>query len=295
MFEKIIGNNNIKNELIHTVELNKISHSYLFLGTAGIGKKEIAKEFAKMILCLNEKKYCNHCKSCIEFDSNNNPDFQMVEPDGNSIKIEQIRQMQRKIIEAPIISQNKVYIINDADLMTIEAQNCLLKTLEEPPEFVTIILIGSNENNFLSTIKSRCTIIKFQDIENSQIKDYLKSKYDIKVSDNLLEIFGGSIGKAEKLKDKQELYNSIIEIIENIENLDIIDLFKRADVIYKSQEEKNSILDAINTILFKMGKESIKYLNCINIVEDTKIRLNANGNYNMCIDNMLLRIWEEMH
>ena len=295
MFENIIGNNNIKNELIHTVELNKISHSYLFLGTAGIGKKEIAKEFAKMILCLNEKKYCNHCKSCIEFDSNNNPDFQMVEPDGNSIKIEQIRQMQRKIIEAPIISQNKVYIINDADLMTIEAQNCLLKTLEEPPEFVTIILIGSNENNFLSTIKSRCTIIKFQDIENSQIKDYLKSKYDIKVSDNLLEIFGGSIGKAEKLKDKQELYNSIIEIIENIENLDIIDLFKRADVIYKSQEEKNSILDAINTILFKMGKENIKYLNCINIVEDTKIRLNANGNYNMCIDNMLLRIWEEMH
>ena len=295
MFEKIIGNNNIKNELIHTVELNKISHSYLFLGTAGIGKKEIAKEFAKMILCLNEKKYCNHCKSCIEFDSNNNPDFQMVEPDGNSIKIEQIRQMQRKIIEAPIISQNKVYIINDADLMTIEAQNCLLKTLEEPPEFVTIILIGSNENNFLSTIKSRCTIIKFQDIENSQIKDYLKSKYDIKVSDNLLEIFGGSIGKAEKLKDKQELYNSIVEIIENIENLDIIDLFKRADVIYKSQEEKNSILDAINTILFKMGKENIKYLNCINIVEDTKIRLNANGNYNMCIDNMLLRIWEEMH
>lgn len=295
MFEKIIGNNNIKNELIHTVELNKISHSYLFLGTAGIGKKEIAKEFAKMILCLNEKKYCNHCKSCIEFDSNNNPDFQMVEPDGNSIKIEQIRQMQRKIIEAPIISQNKVYIINDADLMTIEAQNCLLKTLEEPPEFVTIILIGSNENNFLSTIKSRCTIIKFQDIENSQIKDYLKSKYDIKVSDNLLEIFDGSIGKAEKLKDKQELYNSIIEIIENIENLDIIDLFKRADVIYKSQEEKNSILDAINTILFKMGKENIKYLNCINIVEDTKIRLNANGNYNMCIDNMLLRIWEEMH
>lgn len=295
MFDKIIGNSNIKDELIHIVELNKISHSYLFLGTAGIGKKEIAKEFAKMILCLNEKKYCNHCKSCIEFDSNNNPDFQMVEPDGNSLKIEQIRQMQRKIIEAPIISQNKVYIINDADLMTIEAQNCLLKTLEEPPEFVTIILIGSNENSFLSTIKSRCTIIKFQDIENGQIKDYLKSKYDIIVSDNLLEIFGGSIGKAEKLKDKQELYNSIIEIIECIDKLDLIDLFKKSNIIYKSQDDKESILDAINTILFKMGKENTKYLNCINIVEDTKIRLNANGNYNMCIDNMLLKIWEEMH
>ena len=295
MFDKILGNSNIKDELIHIVELNKISHSYLFLGTSGIGKKEIAKEFAKMILCLSEKKYCNHCKSCIEFDSNNNPDFQIIEPDGNSLKIEQIRQMQRKIIEAPIISKNKVYIINDADLMTIEAQNCLLKTLEEPPEFVTIILIGSNENSFLSTIKSRCTIIKFQDIENGQIKDYLKTKYDIIVSDNLLEIFGGSIGKAEKLKDKQELYNSIIEIIESIDKIDIIDLFKKSDIIYKSQDDKDSILDAINTILFKKGKENIKYLNCINIVEDTKIRLNANGNYNMCIDNMLLKIWEEMH
>ena len=295
MFDKIIGNSNIKDELIHIVELNKISHSYLFLGTSGIGKKEIAKEFAKMILCLNEKKYCNHCKSCIEFDSNNNPDFQIIEPDGNSLKIEQIRQMQRKIIEAPIISQNKVYIINDADLMTIEAQNCLLKTLEEPPEFVTIILIGTNENNFLSTIKSRCTIIKFQDIENSKIKDYLKNEYDIIVSDNLLEIFGGSIGKAEKLKDKQELYNSIIEIIECIDKLDLIDLFKKSNIIYKSQDDKESILDAINTILFKIGKENTKYLNCINIVEDTKIRLNANGNYNMCIDNMLLKIWEEMH
>ena len=142
MFDEIIGNDRIKNQLKQAVDLNKTSHSYLFLGISGIGKKMIAKEFAKMILCENEKKYCNQCKSCIEFDSNNNPDFTLIEPDGASIKIDQIRQMQKKIIEAPIISKNKVYIIDDADLMTTEAQNCLLKTLEEPPEFVTIILIG---------------------------------------------------------------------------------------------------------------------------------------------------------
>ena len=81
--------------------------------------------------------------------------------------------MQKKIIEAPIISNNKVYIIDNADFMTTEAQNCLLKTLEEPPEFVTIILIGSKENSFLSTIKSRCTIIKFQPKEDEQIRNYL--------------------------------------------------------------------------------------------------------------------------
>ena len=213
MFENILGNETNKKKLEKSIEQNRISHSYIFSGIDGIGKKLIAGELAKKVLCLEpDKKVCK-CKSCIEYDSNNNPDFFMIIPEDGKIKIEKIREIQRKIAEKPIVSNKKVYIIDDAQVMTTEAQNCLLKTLEEPPEFVTIILIGSNENNFLSTIKSRCTIIKFQDIENSQIKDYLKSKYDIKVSDNLLEIFDGSIGKAEKLKDKQELYNSIIEII----------------------------------------------------------------------------------
>ena len=203
MFDKILGNDKIKSQLKQAVDLRKTSHSYLFLGTSGIGKKMIAKEFSKMILCESEEKYCNHCKSCIEFDSNNNPDFSLIEPDGTSIKIEQIRQIQKKIIEAPIISKNKVYIIDDANLMTTEAQNCLLKTLEEPPEFVTIILIGSKESSFLSTIKSRCTIIKFQEIENEEIKKYLSINYGINnISEEMLEIFGGSIGKAEDLKDK---------------------------------------------------------------------------------------------
>ena len=138
MFSDIIGNDKLKKELIHSVETNKTSHSYLFIGTEGIGKKLIAEEFAKMLLAVK--------------DTENSPDFSIIEPDGNSIKIEQIREFQKKVSEKPIISNKKVYIINDSDKMTVEAQNCLLKTLEEPPEFVTIILIGSNENSFLSTI-----------------------------------------------------------------------------------------------------------------------------------------------
>ena len=296
MFDEIIGNDRIKNQLKQAVDLNKTSHSYLFLGISGIGKKMIAKEFAKMILCENDNKYCNQCKSCIEFDSNNNPDFTLIEPDGASIKIDQIRQMQKKIIEAPIISKNKVYIIDDADLMTTEAQNCLLKTLEEPPEFVTIILIGSKESSFLSTIKSRCTIIKFSPIENEQIIEYLNKKYEIKnISEEMLEIFGGSIGKAEDLKDKEELFSKIIEIVENIKILELPEILKKADIIYKSQEDRIDILEAINVILFKLSKQDIRYLNCIDIVEDTSKRLSANANYNMCIDNMIFRIWEEMH
>lgn len=296
MFNNIIGNDKIKQEIIQTVKLNKMSHSYLFIGTSGIGKKLVAKEFAKMLLCSSENKYCNSCKSCIEFDSSNNPDFLIIEPDGSSIKIEQIRQMQKKIIEAPIVSEKKVYIINDADLMTVEAQNCLLKTLEEPPKFATIILIGAKESNFLSTIKSRCTIIKFQDITNQEIKKYLAQNDGItNISDDMIDIFGGSIGKAESLKDKQELYNSIIEIVDKIKSSDLIEILKKADIVYKSQEEKNEILEGINVILFKKSKQDIRYLNCISIVEETKKRLRANSNYNMCIDNMLFKIWEEMH
>ena len=296
MFNDIIGNDKIKNELKQTIELNKISHSYLFIGTEGIGKKLFAKEFAKMILCLDENKYCNRCKSCIEFDSNNNPDFVQIEPDGNSIKIEQIRELQRKIIEAPITSNKKVYIINNADLMTREAQNCLLKTLEEPPEFVVLILIGSVENNFLSTIKSRCTILKFQDISKEEIKKYLKEKYEMEnITDNMLEIFQGSIGRAEKLKDKQELYDSIYSVINEVKQSNIIEILQKADIIYKSQDEKFEILEYMNIICFNKSKDDIRYINCIDIIEETKKRLKSNSNYNMCIDNMLFKIWEEMH
>ena len=296
MFEKIIGNDKIKNEIEKSVKERKTSHSYLFIGTDGIGKKMIAKEFAKMILCLNENKYCNKCKSCIEFDSNNNPDFLYIEPEENSLKIEQIRELQKKIQEKPIISSNKVYIINDADKMTQEAQNCLLKTLEEPPDFATIILIGSNENSFLGTIKSRCMIIHFEPIENSKIVEYLKKEYGFdNINKNLIEAFQGSIGKAIKLKDKQEEYANLEEIIDEIDKKDIIEIIKKSEILYKSKEEIFEFLDYINILLLKKAKQNYKYTTCIEIVENTKKRIKQNANYDMCIDNMIFNMWEEIN
>lgn len=296
MFEGIIGNDKIKNELIHAIQLNKYSHSYLFLGTAGIGKRLIAREFAKMILCEGKEKYCNQCKSCLEFDSHNNPDFQEIEPEGNAIKIEQIREMQKKVVEQPIIASRKVYLIDQADTMTREAQNCLLKTLEEPPEFVNILLIGSNESNFLSTIKSRCTILKFEDIPKQKIENYLKEKYGmLDVPESIIEASLGSIGKAELLKDKQELFLAIDQVMNHLEKMDLIDTLKNASIIYQSQEDKEEILDYMNIILFKKAKENPKYLNTISFVEEAKKRLKANSNYNMTIDNMIMTIWEEIH
>ena len=229
MFNKIIGNEEIQNLLKQAIKNNRTSHSYLFVGTEGIGKKQIAKEFAKALLCLNNDKYCNTCKSCIEFDDNNNPDFVILEPDENSIKIEQIREIQRKVVEKPIISNQKVYIIDNSDKMTTEAQNCLLKTLEEPPKYITIILIGTNENAFLSTIKSRCTILRFKDIPQHKIEEYLDTQQIYFKDKRILKACGGSIGKALEIKDRQEEYESIHEFIENLAQENIIDIFQKKE------------------------------------------------------------------
>lgn len=296
MFEQILGNKKITEQLTNSIKIGNISHSYLFLGTQGIGKKMIAKEFAKMILCTSEDKYCGVCKSCIEFDTDNNPDFSIIEPDGNSIKIDQIREFQKKVSEKPIISQRKVYIINDSDKMTVEAQNCLLKTLEEPPEFVTIILVGTNENAFLSTIKSRCMILHFEEISEEEILKYLEENYQIKINSQIMiKAFQGSIGKAIELKDKQEQYEKIENLIYGLEKMDVVDLVNKAEFLYSSKDDKTEILDYMEVILMDIAKTSNKYAQTIEIIEQTKKRLAANANYDMSIDNMLFKIWETVN
>ena len=290
MFKELIGNQKVKETLIKSIISNRISHSYIFLGTEGIGKALFAKEFAKAILCLQEGTYCDNCKSCIEFSSSNNPDYVYIEPEETKIKIDQIRNMQLKVAEKPIISNKKVYIINDAETMTPEAQNCLLKTLEEPPEYVIIILIGSSENNFLTTIKSRCTKIYFDKISNEEIRNYIKD-----IDENLLQMADGSLKKAIELKENREIYELIEKIINNIDSHDIIDILNMAKDLYKSKEIIFEILENMNIILMKKAKTNAKYANCINVVEDTKRRLKANSNYDMCIDNLLFNIWGEVN
>ncbi len=281
MFEKIIGNTQIKQILANSLKNNKLSHSYLFLGIDGIGKKTFANELAKKM--LNEER-------------ENHPDLINIEPDENSIKIEQIRWLQKKAQEKPILSNKKVFIIDKAETMTLEAQNCLLKTLEEPPEFVTIILIGTNESAFLSTIKSRCMILRFQPIEDEQIKEYMKINYQMdNITQQYLSICQGSIGKAIYFKDKQNQYNEIIKIVENLEKKDLIEIIKLSEVLYKSKEEIYEILEYINILLLEKAKENLLYTNCIEIVENTKKRLNQNANYDMCIDNMVFNMWEEVN
>lgn len=281
MFEKIIGNQTIKEMLAKAIENETLSHSYLFVGTQGIGKKLLAKEMAKKIL---------------SFDGESHPDFMCIEPEENSIKIAQIRILQKKIQEKPIIADKKVYIIDNADTMTVEAQNCLLKTLEEPPEFAIIILIGSQESAFLTTIKSRCMIVKFGPIQEDKIIQFMKDNYAIEgISQNQLEMFQGSIGKAILLKDKQEQYGKIEDMIENLNQKDLIEIVTLAEPLYKAKEEIFEILEYMNIVLLKLAKQNYLYTNCIEIVENTKKRLKQSANYDMSIDDLVFNIWEEVN
>ena len=296
-FEEIIGNNLAKDSLKKICKLNKIAHSYMFLGNQGIGKKLIAKEFSKKILCLNEQIGCNNCKSCVEFETENHPDFKIIVPDGKNIKIEQIREFQSKIYEKPVISSKKVYIIDDADLMTKEAQNCLLKTLEEPPSYVVIILIISNENKLLNTIKSRCIKIVFSSLNVNELKQFLKEE---NIDNKVLKRADGSIKKLIHIKENKELYEKIENEFSNINEKSLIDFLKTAEIISKNKEIVNEILDYINLIFYEKSKNNSdflskkKYTNCIQIVEDIKQMLKQNGNFDMCIDYMFFKIWEEI-
>ena len=187
-----------------------------------------------------------------------------------------------------------MYIIDNSDKMTTEAQNGLLKTLEEPPEYITIILIGSNENSFLGTIKSRCTILRFKDIKQEEIEKYLEENGIYFKDKRILKACSGSIGKALKVKDKQDEYENIHEFIENIGQKDIIEIFQKAEFIYNSKDEIKDILQYINILLLELAKENYKYAECVEIVEDTKKRLQSNANYDMTIDNMLMKMKEKI-
>ena len=296
-FSNIIGNEEIKVFLDNLIKTNNVVHSYMFIGPDGIGKVLFAKEFAKMILCQDSNKACNHCSSCIKFNSDNHPDFMIINSeDGKSIKINQIRFLQERISEKPIVSNRKVYVINDSDLMTVEAQNCLLKTLEEPPEFAVIILVLSNENKCLSTIKSRCTKIAFQKLRNSDLTQYANEN-NLEVNSSLLSASDGSISKLLNLQNNLEAYKQLDNIINAFSKDNIVDIWNNADILYKSKDNINTLLEYLNTVFLerlKSTKES-KYIQSIKIIENTKNKLSNNANYDMCIDNLLLQIWEDFN
>lgn len=179
-------------------------------------------------------------------------------------------------------------------MLNTESQNCILKTLEEPPEFVTFILIVSNENMLLNTIKSRCMTVKFKDIPADILEKFATEIVGYNsLSKNQLKNFRGSIGNCIKFKENSEKYLNIENLLKDLSKKDIIDIMLNAKIIY-DKDNIYDILDYIIVCLYEISKENIRYLNCIEYVNNCITKLKANANFDMSIDTLLLKMWEEV-
>ena len=275
MFEDILGNDDVKKYLTNCIENKNFSHSYIFSGIKGVGKYTFAKDFAKCIL-----------------EDSMMQDYYELGPDGKSIKVAQIRELQNVINIKPTFSKKSVYIIDDADLMTIEAQNSLLKTLEEPPEYAVIILIVHNERSILSKVKSRCVNIKFNKLSDKDIKKYFL-KNDLNFEDkniNVFKVLDGSLNNIDFIRDDYDELLKLTVFVINLKKNKVINFFQDASVFYDNHDKIIRLLEYLNMLLFENS-----YFQLIEIVEKTKNKILMNNNFEMCIDYMILNFIEELY
>ena len=169
-FDEVVGQEYIVKTLKNAIKLNKIAHAYLFAGPRGTGKTTIAKLFAKAINCTDFKEEaCDKCDSCLSFIAGNHPDIIEMDAASNN-GVDDIRRIVEEIPYAPILGKYKVYIIDEAHMLTANAFNALLKTLEEPPEHVVFILATTDPQKVIPTVLSRCQRYNFSKISTYDIK-----------------------------------------------------------------------------------------------------------------------------
>jgi DNA polymerase-3 subunit delta' len=164
-FKDLIGQENVKNLLIESIQTGRVGHAYMFCGPEGIGRKTMAKCFAEVLTCNKDgTEICGLCEACVLNKSDTNPDIINIRrQEGKAtIGVEDVRLVQDEISTAPQFGKYKVIIFENAEKMTVQAQNALLKTLEEPPQYIVLILISSNNSQILDTVKSRSVRIDFK-------------------------------------------------------------------------------------------------------------------------------------
>lgn len=323
-FEKIIGQDIAINILKDEVEANRVHHAYLFIGKEGVGKRTLALEFAKNINCHERTKdCCDKCICCKKIDHFNHPDVKLIEiEDGNVIKIDQIRELQRDISYKPYDSNYKIYIIDKAEMMTQQAANSLLKTLEEPPSYAVIILLAKDVNSerLLPTVVSRCQQIYLKSLAKDIIKKRIKDLgVDEEKSELIARLADGSLGRAIKLLTDDEFLlkrKSVLEQIDNISSMKTIDIFSLADDLTKLLDNDNFPLFNLilswyrDIILYSQGygeelvnydfienikKQSRKYrldelIAMVNLVNNIKGYVKANVRKDLAFQVMLFKI-----
>lgn len=306
-FNNIIGQEFAKKYITNSIKNDKVNHAYMFEGIDGIGKNLFAKEFGKLLINVD--------------NVDNSPDYINIEPTGSSIKIAQIRELQSDIIIKPH-SKYKIYVINHAEKMTVESQNALLKTLEEPPEYAIIILITNNKESLLPTIKSRCEIIKFLPISIMELKKYLMDRgVEEKRSALLANFSRGSIEKALELSESSDfsimrddiqkyiqdiLDKNMVEILNISSDMDkykdkviiVLDMminYFRDIMICKDRADKDMLINGDRITFIQNMSSKITYSQVskiIDIIEEAKRKMRSNCNFSVSIQVMALNIYE---
>ncbi|MCI0718533.1 MAG: DNA polymerase III subunit delta' [Acidobacteria bacterium] len=198
-FDDFLGNRPILETVRSQLASCRLPHSMLFTGVSGIGKWTLAQFIAKACNCLRLKDdFCNGCPNCQRISENAHPDVKNVAPEGQFIKIDQMRSLSREVFFKPFEGKCRIFIMDEAEKLRDEAANSILKTLEEPPDTSILILITSRPNDLLPTIRSRCQMYPFAPLPLADVELLLQGRtsYSSEERQLLARIAGGSLGKA---------------------------------------------------------------------------------------------------
>lgn len=325
-FHDILGHEQIIAHLQNAIEEDKVSHAYIFNGPEASGKMMLAEAFAMALQCEGEgKRPCLECRSCRQVADHNQPDIIYVSHEKpNTIGVDDIRtQINNDIDIKPYSSRYKVYIVDEAQKMNQQAQNALLKTIEEPPAYAIILLLTTNADSFLQTILSRCITLNLKAVKEDKIKEYLMKHYQIPdyQADICAAFSQGNVGKAIQLASSEEFGELKASVLQLMKRLEDIDLYEMTGAVKQIAEYKLSVNDYfdlmmiwfrdvlylkatndVDGLIFKdevydikkqAAKRSYQGIETIlEALEKAKIRLNANVNFDLVIELLLLTIKE---
>lgn len=327
-YSDIIGHEDIVKHFKSSIELGKISHAYILNGEKGSGKKTLAAVVAKSLQCESgEADPCGTCKSCLQAESGNQPDIIWVTHEKpNVISVDEIRtQILNDIELKPYSSRYKIYIEPDAQLMNTQAQNAILKTLEEPPEYAIIMLLTNNVDKFLPTIISRCIVLNFRPVEPLHMVDYLVNQIGIdrEKARFCTDFAQGNLGKAVRLAispDYNEIKEDSLRLLRRIQDMDMDEIIQAVRNMGKYKLDITDYIDIMtmwfrdllmvkisnspNKLIFKdefsvMKKQAshVSYEGLEEILQaldKLKIRLEANVNFDIAMELMLLTMKENL-
>lgn len=325
-FTDIVGQEQLKEHLQNVIATNKVSHAYIINGERNAGKEFIARVFAMTLQCeKGEIEPCEECHSCRQALSHNQPDIIYISHEKpNTIGVEDIRsQINGDIAIKPYSSPRKIYIINEGEKMTPQAQNALLKTLEEPPEYAVILILTTNVDALLPTILSRCVVLNMKPVPDALVKKYLMEQLAIPdYKANICVAFArGNIGKAKMLASSEEfekVKDEAITLIKNINDMEISEIVKAIRKISEYKFDVNDYLDIlmawyrdvlffkatkdVNSLVFKEEIQQIMKMSdrstyegietIVNALQSAKKRLEANVNFDLTMELLFLAVKE---